>query len=84
MSHTPGPWAENDFSGLKGSNGKRVMAWGLGIAHGPRSVESEANTKLITAAPELLEALKYARRFLKKEDVDVCFIDAAIARAESI
>ena len=32
---------------------------------------------------ELLEALKYARRFLKPEDHDCAFVDAAIQKAES-
>jgi len=48
------------------------------------NAKRDSNARLIAAAPDLLDALKYARRFLKKEDVDVCFIDAAIARAESI
>lgn len=32
---------------------------------------------------ELLDALKYARRFLKPEDHDCAFVDAAIQKAES-
>ena len=33
------------------------------------------------AAPDLYEALKYARRFLKPEDHDTDFVDAALAKA---
>jgi hypothetical protein len=47
-----------------------------------QQAEIEANFKLIAAAPDLLEALKYAKRFLKPEDVDMAFIDAAIEKAE--
>lgn len=32
-------------------------------------------------APSLYEALKYARRFLKPEDVDMAFIDSALAKS---
>jgi hypothetical protein len=37
---------------------------------------------LFAAAPDLLAALKFARRFLKPEDCDTAYIDAAIARAQ--
>ena len=44
--------------------------------------KTEANAALIAAAPGLLEALKYARRFLKPADADTAFIDAVITKAE--
>lgn len=69
-NHTPGPWYVQYVGGyyksssfyIRGSkaNGE-PMTWGLGcVAHIPRSTvnPSEANAKLIAAAPELLEALK--------------------------
>jgi len=43
--------------------------------------QAEANAKLIAQAwtiPELLAALKYARRFLNAEDHDIEFVDAAL------
>jgi hypothetical protein len=43
--------------------------------------ERIANARLIAAAPDLLYALKYARRFLRKEDHDTDYVDAAIAKA---
>jgi len=42
----------------------------------------KGDAQLIAAAPDMYEALKYARRFMKKEDVDVEYIDKAIAKAE--
>lgn len=56
MKHTPGPWVEKGFSGLHGSDGEQVIVWGLAIAHGQRTATTEANAKLIAAAPELLLA----------------------------
>lgn len=66
--HTPGPWRveEQPYKSsafyIRGTkpNGK-PMTWGLGaVAHIPRStvLPSEANARLIAAAPELLEALQ--------------------------
>lgn len=43
--------------------------------------EQNANAHLIAAAPDLLEALVYARRFLRPEDHDTGYVDAAIAKA---
>lgn len=55
--HTPGVWE------VTGRAGKGVMvategAW-IAVVYGPNvTTESEANARLIAAAPELLEALK--------------------------
>jgi hypothetical protein len=56
--HTPGPWVQDRYGSLVGSDSKQVVVWGLGIAHGQRNATAEANARLIAAAPELLEALK--------------------------
>ena len=50
--------------------------------HCPTKAEAEASANLIAAAPDLLEALKYAKRFLKPDDVDMTYIDDAIKKAE--
>lgn len=51
--------------------------------HGPHTSteELEATARLMRASKDLLEALKYARRFLRPYDHDVTFVDAAIAKA---
>ena len=41
----------------------------------------EKLARLFAASPKLLNALIYAKRFLKKEDVDMEFIDDAIKQA---
>ncbi|MGH9462448.1 MAG: hypothetical protein ACRD1X_14625 [Vicinamibacteria bacterium] len=53
-SHTPGPWHANCFL-VTAENGRGVTHCGLGLG---KPEESEANARLIAAAPELLEALK--------------------------
>ncbi|WP_395454682.1 hypothetical protein ACHMW5_13450 [Azospirillum melinis] len=47
------------------------------------NAEVIANETLRAAAPELLEALRYARRFLKPGDHDTAYVDAVIAKALS-
>lgn len=96
--HTPGPWTiipaveydgdDEDFQGaytdpasIEGSDGNPVCMFG-NPAGSACLFENEADYHLIAAAPEMLEALKYARRFLRKEDHDTGYIDAAIAKAE--
>ena len=84
--HTPGPWTV-------------ILRGERGTFHVPEAQRHEAdesddgldgytisksNARLISAAPELLEALKVARnnlQFLPPDDV-VEQIDAAIAKAE--
>ena len=59
MSHTPGPWVKGgDFGDVVGADGERVIVWGLGIGHGQRDKTTEANARLMQAAPDLLEALE--------------------------
>lgn len=83
--HTPGPW-------------KIVTSWGDYMVEGPNKEEiiwQDGNydtptikledARLIAAAPDLLEALKAARRFVVTSHEAVCTelddIDAAIAKA---
>lgn len=58
-----------------GEDGAMTVAKLLSAADG-------VDTNLIDAAPDLLEALKYARRFLRGLDHDVDYVDGVIAKAE--
>ena len=86
--HTPRPWrvgvpiaGKINVSHLDCTPGviTQNLCW---VAARPTWVEEgKANARLIAAAPDLLDALLYARRFLKPKEVDMAFIDAAIAKA---
>lgn len=92
--HTPGPW-KMSHGGLPGDSGFSIASdnaeadnvkitaecWPCTIVSEDHRQELFANGRLIAAAPELLEALRYARRFVDPENCDVAFIDAAIAKA---
>lgn len=87
--HTPGPWVKDRHGQLRSPQGKQVGVWDAGIAWVQRDEESEANARLIAAAPDLLEALKQAvdREEYGKEEGDEVpqwLLDAraAIAKAE--
>lgn len=63
--HTPGPWSfiasPNCWSVLQvGSSGRWVIAGGTAWAIPGRQSEAEANARLIAAAPDLLEWLRWA------------------------
>lgn len=95
-THTPGPWE------LSGGN---TSVWAISppnarvrIAdirqHSPMNgVDNEANARLIAAAPELLEACKWADRVIQDfrgqvrtevmSDVALSKLKAAIAKAEA-
>ncbi|MEG6001056.1 hypothetical protein UXP17_03255 [Enterobacter hormaechei] len=53
MKHTPGPW----YWDSEGLGSKDVLVFGKGY---PFEMTSEANKRLIAAAPDLLEALQLA------------------------
>lgn len=84
--HTPLPWLQGkpyveEIHSLR----KRTVA--ITNANDRRfEPEDEANAEFIVRACnshyDLLEALRYARRFLNPVDHDVAFVDAAIAKGE--
>jgi predicted metal-dependent hydrolase len=92
MTHTPGPWTvysqPNQSSGDEGDT-----AWWYSLeapADGSTFAEHEANARLIAAAPEMNDALKYAENVLAKDPASdrghkmkaLRLIRAAIAKAE--
>ena len=83
-THTPGPWAAftddskyPPHTNIVAVTPRTTCVFSLQGMH-----KDNADVQLIAAAPELLEALEYARRFLKSEDVDTVYIDTAIAKAK--
>lgn len=83
-SASPGPFHvfhSNGVIEIHSKNFGTVVKWtgfdGTDFNH----EKNLSNAYLLAAAPELLEALKYARRFLKPEHHDCEFVDAAIAKA---
>lgn len=85
--HKPGPWefTENDC-GIGDEFHQRYQINGNGyilavVMTDCESLDNDANARLMASAPELLEALKYARRMVKASECDIAFIDAAIAKA---
>jgi hypothetical protein len=89
-AHTPGPWYHVGGADKRAAPYIRAVGDELPgtaaiaqiVARGSHS-QHEANAQLIATAPELLEALKYARRMLaiSKSECDMDFIDAAITKA---
>lgn len=59
--HTPGPWHRDKYGNLLDSNGRNVLFRSVSIccAGSERSIkESEANTDLAMAAPDLLSEIE--------------------------
>jgi hypothetical protein len=93
--HTPGPWTacdNNGYSiwrvtsfGYRANSASRTVAEVVGD-----SAETEANARLIAAAPETLELLRDVRRYvadanLRGEgyaEIDLKAIDALLAKIE--
>ena len=93
--HTPGPWIhffKNKYLewhvGLP--CGPSSDAPNMNIALCPDGVpgsdlnESEANARLIAAAPELLEALKELVSYAEHPDFDGAPSDASLAKAKAV
>ncbi len=65
--HTPGPWCQDKWGSLMTEGGQDVLLRGIttiSAGSDERIAEAEANTRLISAAPELLEALTEATEIL--------------------
>lgn len=88
VAHTPGPWTleigEMDYlDGIRSGLTIR-QANGAPVAYAFDAAEA----RLIAAAPELLEALRIARRYVADlpivGDADLAIIDEAIAKATGV
>lgn len=55
--HTPGHWTQDKFGNVKTPFGNTLVTEGVALA-GSSNEETRANARLISAAPELLEALQ--------------------------
>lgn len=96
-THTPGPWAVNPAVARVDafvSNGAVPICQMLWPTAWRTEAETDANARLVAAAPDLLQELKIARRYIaiQRNDLgevlnddavtDLERIDAAIAKAE--
>jgi len=81
--HTAGPWSRDRYGHVVGPDGEDVRFRSLAIAasgSAERPAEAEANTDLIAAAPDLLEALQATRgQWIHSVNAAQCL--AAIAKA---
>ena len=76
--HTPGPWKANGDPYVSTADGKRSIAF----CDTRNGKEDKANAQLISAAPDLLEALQFVMT-AHGEQLDTAFAQAqdAIAKA---
>lgn len=92
MSHTPGPWVRFDYRVFtmknNGEHIDKAIAWTASNAQN-RTPEAMANAQLISAAPDLLAALRRAANVMEMTEalptgaLDVVrAVRAAIAKAE--
>jgi hypothetical protein len=87
--HTPGPWIAAPYSSVVGApvvsaSGRsvaKVTYFALGESFSNHDAESDANARLIAAAPEMLEALRMYERG-EEATVLAATVRAAIAKAE--
>ena len=84
--HTPGPWRIDDdpYHIIAAYNGDWSDFWSVATATGdcgPGKSRTAANARLISAAPDLLEALEVALPFIRTSDAVLQLARAAIAKA---
>lgn len=66
MSHTPGPWSASEHGDYGDYDGNSIIILGddlrVAVVLGYDTEETQANARLIAAAPFLLETLEYIAR----------------------
>ena len=89
MKHTPGPWLiqqGDEWTGgivtLHGYNEDGTPIYWTVASYNRQRDEAKANARLIAAAPELLEALRWTARALHAEHPAAIKARAVIAKAE--
>lgn len=60
MEHTKTPWEYDKYGQLNGPDGKVITTWGLGLAMGQRTPETEGNAKFIVRSVNAFESMKAA------------------------
>lgn len=94
--HTPGPWILSETEVLRygektpskiceilcSNNNKVICEIPDYRYHAEYDVSDMADARLLATAPELIEALVYARRFLNEQMHDTAYIDSVIAKAK--
>ena len=81
MKHTQGTWYARDGQIYPEETGKTLAVIPY---YDKDNAQQKADANLIAAAPELLEELKKAHRFLRKGGYLMDSINMAIAKAEGI
>ncbi len=84
--HTPGPWTKDEYGQLRDANRKfiDVYAVGLCMCSTPND-QAIANARLISAAPDMLEALEALQDGWSKDAITAgswAKAHAAIAKAK--
>ena len=88
IKHTSGPWSYEHVSYFADLPGLRAGTFEISnplFENWIAQAQTETNARLISAAPELLEVVKYLRNYARLADLSedtVQRIDAAIAKAE--
>ena len=81
MTHSPGPWKVTKL-GTMGDYELSSNNYPLGMLYHSQIHDTEANARLIAAAPELLEALRFYADVAIVEDDTGEIARQAIAKAE--
>jgi hypothetical protein len=84
MKHTPGPWKMYHEINVQGKGGEFIASCGFNAPNAQNSLEiAKANARLISVAPDLLKACKYALSDEQSKRIQEV-LRKAIAKAEGV